>query len=121
MMDRLFDGCRTPDPPSELRKRVLDAAMQGMALPARLSFVDRCWANRTLHWSWLAAIFVVSLFLVFWNPELPEISTPHKTNVASTQENLGEEDPSLNALLIKPARRSSVWSANHLISGEEYR
>jgi len=70
--DRLFDGLRPPQPPPELRERVL---LEAQAVPATEPLLDvwtRIWENRWLRMAWAASVLVLltgNLILIPGQPE----------------------------------------------------
>jgi hypothetical protein len=96
-MNLWIKNFRVPDPPEDLRTRVLNAVRNQHPIP-ELTLADKIWMNRGLRVSWLASVLVLAFFLIVWNPPIHGSSTEEKK--AEIPENY-EVDPVLQKWLLE--------------------
>jgi hypothetical protein len=73
---RMFENVRVPQPPAELRETTLRKARLRSSTDSVLSLSERLWGGRMLRYAWVASVAALFLFLAFWNPPFPGMTTP---------------------------------------------
>lgn len=99
-MKKIANQYRVPDPPQELRDRALNAARKQFQRPAH--------KDRFLL-SWSFAVTVLALFLIFWNPPIPDSATEELPSA----DGFGS-DPVLQELYKERSSRNSMIAQKNL-------
>ena len=106
----LLKNIQTPEPPAELRQRVLAAAMENATrADAPASWLMRFSKSRGVRYAWSTTLAACLLFLFFWNPPLPgaQASASQSTVLPEEKELAETMDPRLSA----QARKAELLNA----------
>lgn len=112
--DKIFDGVRAPEPPSNLRARVLAQAEASPTSRSPLPVESPYAVRPVAGYAWATGMAALLLILLFWNPPLPGIGAAGVSG--QTSESVPED---IQWALTIPQRMAANANAWRALEGEK--